>query len=366
MEPDVRAERVQRLAEQLAAGQSVEQLLAAGEPRDLVSLAALAQQLGRVLPASPPPAYRARLQADLQQAFVAQRPRRAPRPLWSRWLPRMVAATLALVVVFGSTVAASASSLPGDVLYPVKRATENVRLLLSWSAQARVAVQMDIAEARLAEIRALTARGRTPEAALLNAVSSAHEAARAAAIQAADPNLVASVEARIAADEAALPQGEPAAIPDEAPPGVATAVLPATARPSPSATATATEALAATATVPVQPSLPPATMLPTLVPTLVPTVVAAATDEPEATSEPAGGGAAPVATEPAPPTLTDLPPPSVEPTLSPGELRATARAEYKTPTPRPSRTPRPRREPPPAPGNGSVRPTSAPEPSATP
>jgi hypothetical protein len=368
MESDLRAERVQRLAEQLAAGRSVEQQLAAGEERDLVSLAALAHQLAQTLPVAPPPAFRARLQADLQQSLLAQHPARRPRPLWSRWLPRMAAATLALVVLLGSTVVASASSLPGDVLYPVKRVTENVRLLLSWSAQAWVAVQLDIADARLAELRALADQGRAAdEAALVAAVARAHEAARAAASEASDPALVASVEAQIAADEVALHQTEPnQLVPDEARADTPT-LQPATATALPAATATETAIMpAATATLHAQPSLPPATALPTH----IPTSVAAATDEPAATSEPPGGSL-PVVTVPTPaPINTDVPaPPAATSTLSPGELRLTERASYTTPVPTatPTRRPRrPRHDPPPAPGHGSVRPTSAPEPSATP
>ncbi len=75
---------------------------------------------------------------------------------------------LVIIVLFAGvgTVAASSRSLPGDALYPVKRTTEAVQLILT-PASERASLHAVLAQRRLDEIVALTERGRmAPE--LLN------------------------------------------------------------------------------------------------------------------------------------------------------------------------------------------------------
>ncbi len=74
-----------------------------------------------------------------------------------------VGAMIVLGLVAGATVA-SADSLPTDPLYPVKLATEQVRLALAQSAQDRAAVQLSMAEHRLVEAERLALRGLQAEA----------------------------------------------------------------------------------------------------------------------------------------------------------------------------------------------------------
>ena len=74
---------------------------------------------------------------------------------------RLTAAATAFVVVGGSfgIVAASAQSMPGEMLYPVKRATERVEIMLrSGSAEGRA--MLDNANTRLDEVAALAATGK--------------------------------------------------------------------------------------------------------------------------------------------------------------------------------------------------------------
>ncbi|HEU0285392.1 MAG TPA: DUF5667 domain-containing protein [Nocardioidaceae bacterium] len=74
---------------------------------------------------------------------------------------RLTAAATAFVVVGGSfgIVAASAQSMPGEMLYPVKRATERVEIMLrSGSAEGRA--MLDNATTRLDEVAALAAEGK--------------------------------------------------------------------------------------------------------------------------------------------------------------------------------------------------------------
>src|SRR2546428_3649621 len=93
---------------------------------------------------------RARLMAE---AAVVLAPRPQRRSLFAvSWLrPALAAAVLAVFVGAGATSAA-ASSLPGDPLYAVKRASEDVQLALTFDDVARVQLLSEIADRRLAEL----------------------------------------------------------------------------------------------------------------------------------------------------------------------------------------------------------------------
>lgn len=84
-------------------------------------------------------------------------------PLPMRGLVTAALVMLLLVLVAGELAVASASSLPGDSLYPVKLATEQVRLLLTFDTQARDHLRADFAQERRAEVIAvLEASRRVP------------------------------------------------------------------------------------------------------------------------------------------------------------------------------------------------------------
>lgn len=71
-------------------------------------------------------------------------------------LPRALAPLLALVMMLstsGVALAASQSSLPGDMLYAVKRGTEAAQLVFARSPEARAQLQLAFAQNRLEEIR---------------------------------------------------------------------------------------------------------------------------------------------------------------------------------------------------------------------
>jgi hypothetical protein len=77
---------------------------------------------------------------------------------------KVIAVLVVLVIVlFGGTTAtvlASQNSIPGDTLYPIKTTLERTRLSLARSADARVELQLEFAEQRLAEIESLIKEGR--------------------------------------------------------------------------------------------------------------------------------------------------------------------------------------------------------------
>jgi len=71
---------------------------------------------------------------------------------------------LALVMAFGAaggTVAAAQASEPGDVLYPVKIASEDIRLALTSDSEQAFELLLDYAQERFEEIDALSEEGET-------------------------------------------------------------------------------------------------------------------------------------------------------------------------------------------------------------
>lgn len=138
--------------------------------RPLLETALLA---GRYYSASPEPppgglaAGRARLLA------LANRQREqmhaAPTPSYRRqkvklvFAAKLVSAILAVIMgataVGGGIAWAAGDSLPGDVLYPAKLTIENVQLALASTPQARINLNLQFGEERVAEILALVEAG---------------------------------------------------------------------------------------------------------------------------------------------------------------------------------------------------------------
>jgi hypothetical protein len=73
-------------------------------------------------------------------------------------LPAMLALTLALAGT-GGGVALAADSVPGDILYPLKLAVEDVRLLLSFDPGQEADLAMSFATERVREMERLVLRG---------------------------------------------------------------------------------------------------------------------------------------------------------------------------------------------------------------
>lgn len=104
-------------------------------------------------------------------------PRTAARPLaspfWLRLPAPALAGALAVILAFfsfaGYTFATASSALPGDWNYPVKRATERVRLALAFDDETRHNLEIAFAEERLEEVERLARRdGHVTESALKN------------------------------------------------------------------------------------------------------------------------------------------------------------------------------------------------------
>jgi hypothetical protein len=100
-------------------------------------------------------------------------------PLW-RWQRRMAVAfavILALFLIGAGTVTASDSSLPGDVLYPVKTAAEKVQGFFTFGSEAKASLHIKLAQRRLNEIEALAGKNRTISQPLLDMMNDETEQA---------------------------------------------------------------------------------------------------------------------------------------------------------------------------------------------
>ena len=78
--------------------------------------------------------------------------------------PAMQLLAILLVIIFMGTgvsaAFASSDSLPGDVLYPIKTSVENIQLLLSFDEVKQAQLQIDFAQRRIGEMKALALQGR--------------------------------------------------------------------------------------------------------------------------------------------------------------------------------------------------------------
>jgi len=101
-----------------------------------------------------------------------------------RWAVVTACVVLALLLAGAGTVTAAGGTVPGDLLYPVKMATEEVRLALTFSDLAKAELHVDLAEQRVDEIRKLVERGEPEKITQLAARVVAHleEADRVVAI----------------------------------------------------------------------------------------------------------------------------------------------------------------------------------------
>lgn len=142
---------------------------AADDPR-VQELLELVGSLRSVPTVTARPEFVATLRSQLVAAAEAQPARQVDAATVARLTPtqrrgrgeRRLAAALggfAVVAATGSMAMASQSALPGDALYPVKRAIENAHTNLQSDDAGKAATLLDHAAQRLAEVEALNARG---------------------------------------------------------------------------------------------------------------------------------------------------------------------------------------------------------------
>lgn len=134
-------------------------------------------ELVSALRATPPVEARPEFVTSLRTQLVAaaeRAPAAAEADLAVRLTPRQrrgsrerrlaaVVGGFAVVAASGSMAMASQDALPGDVLYPVKRAIENAQTNLKSDGAAKADTVLSHAESRLDEVQRLTDKGADPD-----------------------------------------------------------------------------------------------------------------------------------------------------------------------------------------------------------
>lgn len=68
------------------------------------------------------------------------------------WFARTISVAMVLVILFFGLSTASADSIPGDILYPFKKLTENIQFLLTTGEQNKAELRLTFSEKRLREL----------------------------------------------------------------------------------------------------------------------------------------------------------------------------------------------------------------------
>ncbi|MBZ0299276.1 MAG: DUF5667 domain-containing protein [Anaerolineae bacterium] len=229
-------------------------------PSDGDPLVEAAQQLAD----APRPRLSADAKLRIQSQILqhTQQPIRSVRPDYSRLLRWALAASVALLVLLVPGAQVTLASVPGDVLYPVKQAVEQVEIALANTTEAQAALNLSHAERRTQEAQTLLMRGSFDSALIWSAYT--HLADAAAAIQSDanfDPALKSQLEDQSGALTRDLAQLLDSASQPENP--VSTTAIPF--------------ATAAAATIHRSEGMPDAASTPTLTPTSSPIVTETAT-----------------------------------------------------------------------------------------
>ena len=186
------AERLENALHRTAQGKTVE--------GRLVPLVGTAQRLSALGEPSPPPP-----QGLLpgRQQFLAEAARlRAKRAGRRRWalpmgVPRLAGALVVLILVVGlllGTGAVAAASLPGQPLYGLKLAGEEIRLALTKAPRARAALHQTLVGKRLDEIAALVQQNRDVDASTASRAGYQLAAALDAALQIEEAAMVPALQ----------------------------------------------------------------------------------------------------------------------------------------------------------------------------
>lgn len=107
---------------------------------------------------------RAKVMQRAAELHEAKAPVYLSRPRYGISLFQRLAIALGAVMIFllsgSGLLSASASALPGERLYPVKRGWENVRLLFIFDSEARELLENEFENERLHEVNELLSQGR--------------------------------------------------------------------------------------------------------------------------------------------------------------------------------------------------------------
>ena len=149
----------------LTEGETVEQCLAsypdhASELEPLLQTALFAKKTSAV---KPRPEFRDRARYQMRAALQEMEFKRERRSFFfglrPQWATVMVS-VLVLLLASGGTAAAAGNSMPDGTLYPVKLATERVRLVLTPSALGKAELYVKLVDKRVTEIIKMAEKGK--------------------------------------------------------------------------------------------------------------------------------------------------------------------------------------------------------------
>ena len=150
-------------------GESIESCLAS-YPEEATELEPLLRTaLGfswRASSIQPRPEFKAQARLRIQEAqfYTSQQkqPEKAGVFIWQRsWAFALTAVLIVILLAGTGTVAAAADAMPDKPLYPVKLATEQARLALTFSNENKVKLHTQLAENRAQEIAVMANQGKT-------------------------------------------------------------------------------------------------------------------------------------------------------------------------------------------------------------
>jgi hypothetical protein len=149
----------------LVKGETVEECLRRypEHARELKSLLETATATKKATAVQPSPEFRERARQQFYAA-LRQMPAQKKRAGFSwggqpRWAT-VVAVVLAILLVSSGTVAAASGSMPDQPLYPVKRASEQARLALTFSSLHKAELYARLADRRVLEIVYLASKNK--------------------------------------------------------------------------------------------------------------------------------------------------------------------------------------------------------------
>jgi hypothetical protein len=149
----------------LTGGETVEQCLA-GYPEYAAELEPLLQtalEAKETLKIAPSPEFRERARYQILTELRDIEERKQSRFSLFGWQPRWATAAVAVLVLLvasSGTVAAAGNSLPDQTLYPVKLATERVRLALTPSTLGKAEYYAELVDKRVGEIIRMSDKGK--------------------------------------------------------------------------------------------------------------------------------------------------------------------------------------------------------------
>jgi len=153
----------------IARGETIEQCLTnyPEQANELKPLLETSLATKNALAIKPRPEFRDRARHQLRMALQEMEGKKERRVslfgfLTPRWATA-VAVFLVILLAGSGTVAAAGNSMPDQALYPVKLATERVRLVLTLSALGKAELYAALADKRVAEIVSMAEKGKSEQ-----------------------------------------------------------------------------------------------------------------------------------------------------------------------------------------------------------